>query len=709
MKADRGRASWFPFFILATLMLLLCLKGGQFGFIGETPLRIPLPGGEKTVLIPSGGFILLFGLTWLTGLALLLAIPADLSDARRKGLILCLALLCRLALLPHPPSDDLSRYLWEGRLVREQINPYRYAPDDPALSRLAGEDPFHGDVNHPDIPAAYPPFILLLFSLVTRLGYTPMTMKLLAIAADMGTLWCLLRLLENRALPLSTALLYALNPVVLYSFAGQGHFDAIQNFFLLGAICFYDRKQWARMFLFAGLAIQSKYVAILTLPFLVRRDNLRYAWVALLAIGLPFLPFVTDGDPGQVFHGLTKFGTEYAFNGPVHGLLRGLTGGIGPATSVCKRLLAAALLFGWICFHPRQARFFNDPVSGCFFALGALLMFSPTVHFWYLSWVIPFLALRPFASWMLLCLSISGYFVANGILHHTGQWRLPVGWQIAEWLPVCGLWIRDIRIFFYQMRVPVPARPPASLSVIVPVRNEAGQIRDCIGAIRQNTAVCEIIVVDGGSTDATIATAGNAGARVLRHTAPPESGGGRGGQIRAGLMAARGDVVVIIHADTHVPPAALSRMLAVLGKQPMMAGGAIGGRFDGPGWKLRFLEFANSLRAVWLGISFGDQVQFFRRQPWVEQDLFPAIPLMEDIELSLRLRRMGRTVFLFGDATISARCWQTGVFRRTLLIISLFSGYLWKRMRGKTDTPEMYRRYYGKGRRQVSQNKRPAD
>ncbi len=205
----------------------------------------------------------------------------------------------------------------------------------------------------------------------------------------------------------------------------------------------------------------------------------------------------------------------------------------------------------------------------------------------------------------------------------------------------------------------------------------------------------EAILVDGGSIDDTPLQAVQAGARVIRHDAPPGAGGGRGGQIRAGVAAAEGDVVAVVHADTRVAADEFGRMLALLRQQPMIVGGAIGGCFQGRGIPLRLLEAANDFRAVFLGISFGDQVQFFRRRPAAAADLYPDIPLMEDVELSLRLQGLGRTAFLFGEAEISARRWRSGVSRRAGLIIRLFASYLWQRLFGPPDTLAMYRKYYG--------------
>jgi len=685
--ADRRR---IPFYLATLATIGLLALGSGFGDPGARSLRL-LFGGD----VPSGWLLLLFAATWAAGWILMFLMPWRREPGGSVRVILALALICRLLLIAHPPSDDVNRYLWEGRMVREGVNPYRIAPGDPTLAPLAAQDPYHADINHPDHPAIYPPGVLILFALLGRIGYDPFWIKAAMIAFDMGALFFLLALMRERDLPLRWAMLYAVNPVLLYGFAGQGHMDAAQLFFLTGAVFFHDRGRWGWMFAMLGLAVQSKYVAGVACPCFVCRDNLPWTGIGLLTAGGPFLPFIRQ-DPLGMLAPFFRFAGEFAFNGSVHGMLRWLTGDIRGASAICGAILFLALIFGYAAFHPRlNPRHAGDPVSGCFFALGAVILLSPTVHFWYVSWIWPFLVLRGSAAWHLLSLTVGVCLVASGYQHHTGQWLLPAAWRIAEWAPIWLLLIQSFPRLVARMRTPPFGKGPETLSVVIPTRNESRTIRDCLSAIREDNPACEVIVVDGGSTDDTAALASAAGARVILHASPPEAGGGRGGQIRAGVKAAAGDAVVVVHADTRIAPGTTARILRILASQPMVAGGAVGGLFAGRGLHLRLLETANDFRASCMGISFGDQVQFFRRQALEAAGGFPDQPLMEDVELSLRLSRLGRTVYLFGDASLSDRRWRCGSGVRMGLIVRLFAAYLWSRLQGKTDTLSMFRRYYG--------------
>ncbi|GIW70781.1 MAG: hypothetical protein KatS3mg102_0323 [Planctomycetota bacterium] len=705
-----GARGWAGFALLLVAAAGLAWAGGRSGPIGEGALR-PLGWLGLDWELPAGRFMLLFWAQWALCLAAVLLVPRRLAPRAEAALVLGLALGCRLLVLPHPHSDDVHRYLWEGRLFAAGLSPYVHAPrpasaaaagggpgaaDDPATALRGTErDPWWAGINHPEKTAIYPPLVHALFAAVGALWYHPLAVKLAITAFDLVALGCVLALLRARRLPARWALLYALNPVVLYAFAGEGHLDAAQAAALAGALLAYERRRWGWMWLWAGLAVQVKYVAAVCLPLLVRRDNLRWAWIALLAALGP-LALAVAHDGGAVFRSLLVFGGQLAFNGPVHGLLRAALGGIEPASRLCQLLWLPVWGWGVWRLHPARARspVAGDPIAGCLFALGATLWLLPTVHFWYLSWVLVFVAVRPVPSWLAASASVAFVFTANASLLATGTFTLP-GWaHAAVWAVPALLLGREGWLLACRARAGAPWPPPRTVSAVIPARDEEERIGACVRAVLAERAVCEAIVVDGGSRDRTAERARAAGAAVLVHDLPPERGGGRGGQIAAGLERAQGDVVAIVHADALLAPGELERALQLLGRNPDVVGGALGARFDLRGCRLRALELANDLRAAYLGLAFGDQVQFFRREPVLARRVYPALPLMEDVELSLRLRRLGRTVFLFGHSLVSARRWRLGSLGRTILIVRLVAGYLVRRLCGRPDAARLYRRYY---------------
>ncbi len=201
------------------------------------------------------------------------------------------------------------------------------------------------------------------------------------------------------------------------------------------------------------------------------------------------------------------------------------------------------------------------------------------------------------------------------------------------------------------------------LSIVVPALNEAAVIGDTLQALAPLRAQgCEVIVVDGGSRDTTVALAQAWADRVL--TAPR----GRASQMNAGAAAARGDVFLFLHADTRLPPDA-HRQIAM----GMARTGRRWGRFDvrlsGAHPLLRVVERLMNLRSRLSGIATGDQAMFVERRLFLEVGAFPDQPLMEDVELSKRLKRHGRPLCLRVPVVTSSRRWEEGGIVRTILLM----------------------------------------
>jgi hypothetical protein len=516
---------------------------------------------------------------------------------------------------------------------------------------------------------------------------------LAVILFDLATLVLVLLLLHGRRLDPRWALLYALNPLILYSIAGPGYSSVMPMMLIMGAVWLYRQRWWPIMFLLLGLAVGGLYLELLFWPLFLRRDNLRYAWIAPVVALVRVMPAVhTDGL--AVLGNLLQPSHMVAIDGPLCWLLQRL-GITEPATVTCLALLVPAGLLGCWLNHPqRQDSRSCDPVNGLLAVLGAALLLSPTLHIGYLLMVIPLLAARPLLSWLVLS-GTMGLACVNAGLHFSGQLLTPLWVMPVVWIVPLLLLLRELQLAISRFRNSGQWSEPRTVSVVIPVRNEAERLGDCLAAINHSACVSEVIVVDGGSSDSTRQVAETAGARVIEHNAPVTAGGGRGGQINAGCRLAEGDLVVVVHADTRLASGTLDRAVSALAQNPDAVGVTLGARLDAPGIKLRLLELFNDLRASLLGISFGDQVQLFRRQPLIERDLFPAIPLMEDVELSLRLHRLGRVLFLWQQTLVSARRWHSGSRWKTILVNWLVAEYLLRRLWGAPDTVAMYHRYYG--------------
>jgi rSAM/selenodomain-associated transferase 2 len=186
-------------------------------------------------------------------------------------------------------------------------------------------------------------------------------------------------------------------------------------------------------------------------------------------------------------------------------------------------------------------------------------------------------------------------------------------------------------------------------SIIVPVLNEEAVLESQLVRLTEQCAAFdyELLIVDGGSSDRTIAIAGRYG-RVIH------SARARATQMNTGAAAANGDVFLFLHADTQLPQQALQAIEYAL-KSPAVVAGAFRMCFDCDRWPYRCVAFATNLRSRLSTIFTGDQADFIRASSFREIGGYPEQPLMEDIEIIKRLRRSGTIVLLPLYVTTSAR------------------------------------------------------
>lgn len=206
-------------------------------------------------------------------------------------------------------------------------------------------------------------------------------------------------------------------------------------------------------------------------------------------------------------------------------------------------------------------------------------------------------------------------------------------------------------------------RPKPRVSVIIPARNERAVIGDLLRDLAPLRDLGhEVILVDGGSSDATVETATPLVDRVVYSVA------GRAVQMNAGAGVAEGDVLWFVHADTRVPPEAATAMLAAC------TAGQPWGRFDvrlsGSRPALRIIATLMNLRSCITGICTGDQGIFVGRTTFEQVGGFAPIALMEDIALSRTLRRLARPVCIHQPPLqASSRRWEEHGILRTVYLM----------------------------------------
>jgi hypothetical protein len=374
--------------------------------------------------VGARGGLLLGG--WVAGGAVwALCTVRALRGARvRLAAVLVGAVVLRLVALAGAPglSDDLNRYAWEGALLLEGRSPYAHAPSDPELAHLRERWPeLHAGINHPDVPAAYPPLTQLACSAVVLVCGGPeralLGLRVLFALADLAVLVPLLVLARGRVPRAAAAIAWGWSPLVCLEFAGSGHFDSLGILLLMGGIALVGggpveararggpRDMAGTALCAAGALV--KLLPLAALPFVLRGPRaVRRALVAGAVLALGAVPVLLAGEGGGApWQGLAAYGLRWEGGSLVFRFVEPLFEGLGERDGglTDPRLLArAAVGLAWLGIGALAVRRGAGPLAGAGVLIGAFVVLTPTLHPWYLCWCVPFVALRPSAAWLAL-------------------------------------------------------------------------------------------------------------------------------------------------------------------------------------------------------------------------------------------------------------------------------------------------------------------
>ena len=595
-------------------------------------------------------------------------------------LIFTLAVLARLLMAGFPASDDVNRYLWEGKLILKGESPYAKTADSEEWQPF--RDQFWDGMNHKDKQTAYPPLALLVFAGLNLISYQLWVYKLFFGVIDLGTLLLVIILLQYRKQPVRNSILYALSPITVIGFSGEAHFDSLYLFILLAALLFFEKEKLIVGWLLLGLSIQIKIISVLIIPLLLwKHKNWKILWIIVPLVG-PSLFFWNDLQ--NLLLGIFHWGSTMSHNGSINHIFIDLFGNREAASKLSLAILGVVTAI--------TALKSTDILKGSFIIFGALILLSPTIHYWYLSWVLPFIVFFPSLAWMALVMLSAFYFSAWVRFGNSGNWYQPIGYLWLQWIPFYILWAPGFFRGFRKLFWPIKDYRADTISVVIPTLNELANLSACLRSLQSSEIQFkEVVVVDGGSTDGTESVETDFSITFL--TAKK----GRGNQIAEGGRHCTSDVILVLHADAVVHPRLAGSILDCLYSNPRVIGGAVGQRFSGTskGAILVLIEMLNDFRAKFHGNSFGDQGQFFRREALTALGGFPEIPLMEDVELSNRLKKGGDLVLLDGSLICSARRWENEKsLARIFQVLSLVLRYQFHRAFGRDPTKQFFREYY---------------
>jgi rSAM/selenodomain-associated transferase 2 len=206
------------------------------------------------------------------------------------------------------------------------------------------------------------------------------------------------------------------------------------------------------------------------------------------------------------------------------------------------------------------------------------------------------------------------------------------------------------------------------VSIIIPVLNEEKAIPALMNNLAAQEGKCEIIIVDGGSTDQSLEICKN-----YNNLTVITSEKGRADQMNKGAEIAGGDVLLFLHADTLLPPGGIGAIEAAMVEEETV-GGSFYLKFDMENLAFRFFSVFTRINSAYL--TYGDQGIFIKKSVFEEIGAFKQLPILEDFEIQKRLRKKGRFIKLPLPVTTSARRFlHNGIFKQQLLNIALLCAY----------------------------------
>ena len=329
------------------------------------------------------------------------------TDSRSMLVIgLVFAALFRLSIIFFTPylSDDIYRYIWDGRVQAAGINPYRYIPAEEPLAQLR-DDAIYQHINRRDsVRTIYPPVAQAMFFLVTRFSESVTWMKAAMVGFEAIAIWAIVQLLGSFGLARQRALIYAWHPLVVWEFAGSGHADALAIAFI--ALALLARRKNAETLTGVILACATcvKLFPIVLFPALYIRRSWKMPVAFVATVLIAYLPYLTVG-PMRVLGSLPAYSSEQGLlSGRQYFLLALARDALRANVPTLLYFIFVAAVLGvlsvWM-MRGDDTRYLRNGL-----VIASLFMLFQAPHFsWYFCWLIPFLCFVPSIPFFYLSLA----------------------------------------------------------------------------------------------------------------------------------------------------------------------------------------------------------------------------------------------------------------------------------------------------------------
>ncbi len=327
-------------------------------------------------------------------------------------IVIVFTALFRLSILFAPPflSDDIYRYVWDGRVQAAGANPYRYVPADPALAQLRDEA-IYPEINRRDYAhTIYPPVAQAIFFLTTRISESITWMKVTMLGFEAIGIWAIIQLLTAFGLSRQRVLLYAWHPLIVWEFAGSGHLDAVTVALVMLALLARQRNSEVVVGIALAGATLVKLFPLVLFPALYKRWGWRMPLAFAATIIIAYVPYLNVG-PMAVLGFLPGYVTEQGLASGEQFYLLSLTRKLISIPNAAFLIFSVLVMIGlaaWSVFKVEHGALCYIK-RATVLATVAMVLFAP--HYsWYFAWLVPFLCFVPVASlFYLTCASFVLY------------------------------------------------------------------------------------------------------------------------------------------------------------------------------------------------------------------------------------------------------------------------------------------------------------
>ena len=440
---------------LSGIVLLIC-----FGLIAYIS-----PDFSNSIDPLQKPVLLLVGTLVFAGTVYLLTVFKTLKfNLKTKQLlwIIGIGIILRVLLLFTSPilEDDYYRYLWDGAVTANAINPYKYSPEEvlqgidipPDLIELSEEsgDIIHS-INHPSVRTIYPPIAQAFFALSYWLdSWSLFSWKLILIILDLATLSLIFSALGLLKLPSSYLIIYWWNPLLLKEIFNSGHLDVLVFPFVLSALIMASQNRYIRSTLTLIIAVGIKLWPAFLLPVIFRpliskpKQLLSALILAVISIGILFLPIYFSGlDQSS---GFIAYGKSWQNNDSIFRILIYISQWgldiLGYQTFhkyEVARYIVVALIALWILFITFGRSFKNqDLFKKSLLIVAFAFLVSPTQFPWYYTWLIPFSAIKPRFSLLLLTALLPLYYLQY---YFEPRDQIRIFTNVVVWIEFVPVWV----------------------------------------------------------------------------------------------------------------------------------------------------------------------------------------------------------------------------------------------------------------------------